>query len=81
MADRLWASRDISDPRVLAAMDRVPREEFVPERLRGIAYRDSALPIGHDQTISQPYIVALMTQLAQPRSDHRALDVGGGSGS
>ena len=57
-------------------MDRVPREEFVPKRLRGIAYRDSALPIGHDQTISQPYIVALMTQLAQPRSEHRALDVG-----
>jgi protein-L-isoaspartate(D-aspartate) O-methyltransferase len=73
-------ARDITDPRVLEAMGRVPRERFVPEPLRPQAYADYPLPIGHEQTISQPYIVALMTQLARPRPDARALDIGTGSG-
>ncbi len=73
-------SRDIRDPRVLDAMKRVPRHQFVPEADRDLAYEDHPLPIGHGQTISQPYIVALMTQLVQTRPDARALDVGTGSG-
>jgi len=72
--------RDITDPRVLEAMASVPREEFVDEPQREAAYGDHPLPIGHGQTISQPYIVALMTQLAQPGPDDKALDVGTGSG-
>ncbi len=79
VAEQLRA-RDIIDPRVLAAMGRVPRHEFVPEGLRDYAYSDGPLPIGHGQTISQPYIVALMTQLARPRTGARALDIGTGSG-
>jgi protein-L-isoaspartate(D-aspartate) O-methyltransferase len=73
-------SRDIRDPSVLRAMERVPRHEFVPERLRRWAYEDGPLGIGNGQTISQPYIVALMTQLAQPKPESRVLDVGTGSG-
>ncbi len=73
-------ARDITDRHVLEVMEKVPRHEFVPELLRGRAYEDNPLPIGHDQTISQPYIVALMTQLAQPRKGAKALDVGTGSG-
>lgn len=72
--------RDITDGRVLEVMGRVPRHVFVPETLRESAYFDAALPIGHGQTISQPYIVALMTQLARPAPEDRALDVGTGSG-
>jgi protein-L-isoaspartate(D-aspartate) O-methyltransferase len=72
--------RDITDERVLGVMERVPRHLFVPEYHRAVAYQDSPLPIGHKQTISQPYIVALMTQLAQPRPDTKALDIGTGSG-
>jgi protein-L-isoaspartate(D-aspartate) O-methyltransferase len=72
--------RDIRDPAVLEAMRRVPRHEFVPENLRGAAYADHPLPIGHGQTISQPYMVAAMTQLLQPRPGHRVLEVGTGSG-
>jgi protein-L-isoaspartate(D-aspartate) O-methyltransferase len=72
--------RDVTDARVLAAMEKVPRHEFVPQELRTMAYADHPLPIGHDQTISQPYIVALMTQLARPKPTARALDVGTGSG-
>lgn len=72
--------RDISDSRVLSAMSTVPRHDFVPEHLVRRAYDDGPLPIGHGQTISQPYIVALMTQLAQPTPSCRALDVGTGSG-
>ena len=59
--------RDIRDAGVLAVMGRVPRHQFVPSDLKPLAYADRPLPIGHDQTISQPYIVALMTQLAMPR--------------
>jgi len=72
--------RDIVDERVLAVMGRIPRHRFVPEALRDVAYSDRALPIGHGQTISQPYIVALMTQLVRPGPQSRALDVGTGSG-
>ena len=74
------ASRDITDPRVLEAMGRVPRQEFMPARFARDAYRDGPLPIGHGQTISQPYIVALMTQLVQPKPESKALDIGTGSG-
>jgi len=72
--------RDITDQRVLDAMERIPRHLFVPEQQQESAYADHPLPIGKGQTISQPYIVALMTQLARPRPDGRALDVGTGSG-
>lgn len=72
--------RDITDARVLEVMGRVPRHRFVPEDLQAKAYGDHPLPIGYGQTISQPYIVALMTQLARPRPEDRALDVGTGSG-
>jgi protein-L-isoaspartate(D-aspartate) O-methyltransferase len=72
--------RDIRDSEVLAALRRVPRHEFVPEDLRRDAYEDRPLPIGYGQTISQPYIVALMTQLVLGGARGRALDVGTGSG-
>lgn len=72
--------RGIDDPRVLAAMERVPRHRFVPAEYLPQAYEDHPLPIGWDQTISQPYIVAWMSQLAQPTANSRALDVGTGSG-
>ena len=74
------AARGVKDPRVLDAMRAVPRHEFVPVALREDAYGDSPLPIGHGQTISQPYIVALMTELARPSPADRVLEVGTGSG-
>ena len=74
------ASRDIVEQRVLDAMNQVPRHEFVPAAIRHLAYNDSPLPIGHQQTISQPYIVALMTQLVEPQPHMKALDIGTGSG-
>jgi len=73
-------ARRISDTEVLGALRRVPRHRFVPERLRDQAYSDRPLPIGHHQTISQPYIVALMTELIEPRPDARILEIGTGSG-
>jgi protein-L-isoaspartate(D-aspartate) O-methyltransferase len=79
VADQIEA-RGISDPRVLAAMRKVPREEFVPPDLRPLAHQDHPLPIEAGQTISQPYIVALMTELAAVRSGSRVLEVGTGSG-
>jgi protein-L-isoaspartate(D-aspartate) O-methyltransferase len=72
--------RDVSDPRVLAAMRSVPRHRFVPEELRAEAYDDTPLPIGEGQTISQPYIVGLMSQLLELRGGERVLEVGTGSG-
>src|SRR5260370_22337894 len=72
--------RGLTDAAVLAAMRKVPREEFVPEGLRNFAYQDHPLPIGEGQTISQPYVVALMTELAAVRKGSRALEVGTGSG-
>ncbi len=74
------AGRDIRDDRVLAAMAAVPREAFVPDHLRAHAYDDAPLPIGYEQTISQPYIVALMIQEARVDPDSIVLDVGTGSG-
>ncbi|MEM8953677.1 MAG: protein-L-isoaspartate(D-aspartate) O-methyltransferase [Verrucomicrobiota bacterium] len=72
--------RDIRDPRVLKAMAEVLRHEFVPEDLRLEAYRDSPLPIGHKQTISQPFIVALMTERLDPQPNDKVLEIGTGSG-
>ncbi len=74
------AGRGIVDPRVLAAMREVPRHRFVAPELVDHAYDDRPLPIGHDQTISQPYIVALMTELVRPMPTDHALDIGTGSG-
>jgi len=68
------------DPRIAEALRRVPRERFVPRELRHRAWSNAPLPIGEGQTISQPFIVALMTQLLHPRPHHRVLEVGAGSG-
>ncbi|MGD9788753.1 MAG: protein-L-isoaspartate(D-aspartate) O-methyltransferase [Sulfuricellaceae bacterium] len=68
------------DSRVMAAMAEIPRHAFVPQELHSRAYDNGPLPIGHGQTISQPFIVALMTALLQPEADHRVLEVGAGSG-
>lgn len=73
-------ARDITDARVLAAMREVPRHEFVPARWRDEAYEDHPLPIGHGQTISQPYVVAFMTQEVKPAETDRVLEIGTGSG-
>lgn len=72
--------RGVDEPRVLEAMRAVPRHLFVPENYRDQAYDDSPLPIGHEQTISQPYMVALMAQLLDARQNDSILDVGTGSG-
>ncbi|MDJ0835727.1 MAG: protein-L-isoaspartate(D-aspartate) O-methyltransferase [Acidobacteriota bacterium] len=80
MVTRQLAARDITDPAVLDAMGRVERHRFVPEPLKDRAYTDQPLPIGHGQTISQPYIVAAMTQLLKPSKDHIVLEIGTGSG-
>ncbi len=80
MVDDQIAARGVRDARVLAAMRRVPRHEFVPQEARDAAYRDHPLPIGHGQTISQPYIVAVMSELARVEPGDRVLEVGTGSG-
>jgi protein-L-isoaspartate(D-aspartate) O-methyltransferase len=80
MVDEQLKARDIQNPRVLQAMLDVPRHLFVPEALRGEAYGDYPLPIGHDQTISQPYIVGFMTQALDVAPGHRVLEIGTGSG-
>jgi protein-L-isoaspartate(D-aspartate) O-methyltransferase len=72
--------RGVADPAVLAALRRVPRHEFVPEPLRALAYADHPLPIGDDQTISQPFIVAVMTEQLQLKPGQRVLEIGTGSG-
>ena len=72
--------RDAFAPRVMAAMAAVPREKFVPESGRHLAFANGPLPIGHGQTISQPYIVALMTDLLAPRRQDSVLEIGTGSG-
>ena len=72
--------RDITNVRVLTVMGKVPRHEFVPERLRPEAYTDHPLPIGHGQTISQPYVVAFMTERLEPKPTDRVLEIGTGSG-
>jgi protein-L-isoaspartate(D-aspartate) O-methyltransferase len=76
----LIARRDVSDSATLSAMRSVPRHEFVPSEYRDDAYGDFPLPIGHGQTISQPYIVAYMTEFLRPRPGMRVLEVGTGSG-
>lgn len=75
-----YTGRHSFDARVMAALGRVPRHELVPDDVRSLAYVNRALPIGHGQTISQPYIVALMTDLARIEADHRVLEIGTGSG-
>jgi len=80
MVERQIRRRGITDPRILAAMEEVPRHRFVDDRLQDRAYDDGPLPIGEGQTISQPYIVALMAELAEIGPDDRVLDVGTGSG-
>jgi protein-L-isoaspartate(D-aspartate) O-methyltransferase len=80
MVERQLRRRGITDERVLQAMGRVPRELFVPENLRHLAYADGALPIGFGQTISQPFIVATICSLLDLSSGARVLDVGAGSG-
>jgi protein-L-isoaspartate(D-aspartate) O-methyltransferase len=72
--------RGVVDERVLAAMRKVPREEFIPAELRGQSYKDGPVPIGYDQTISQPYIVGLMTEKLKLQSGNRILEIGTGSG-
>jgi protein-L-isoaspartate(D-aspartate) O-methyltransferase len=74
------ANRGICNPRVLAAMARVPREWFVPPAFADEAYDDSPLPIGNGQTISQPFVVALMTEVLAPKRHDRVLEIGTGSG-
>lgn len=80
MVERQLRARGIDDERVLVAMERVPRELFVPEEECPDAYGDQPLPIGHGQTISQPYMVALICREAGARAGRRILDVGTGSG-
>ncbi len=80
MVAKQIAARGVKDDRVLQAMRDVPRHLFVPRKSRRSAYGDYPLPIGYGQTISQPYIVALMTELLEPGKDHIALEVGTGSG-
>jgi protein-L-isoaspartate(D-aspartate) O-methyltransferase len=80
MVERQIRARGVKDDRVLTAMRRVPRHLFVPEAERASAYADRPLPIGYDQTISQPYIVAYMTEAIQPTSTDRVLEIGTGSG-
>jgi len=80
MVRRQLESRDVSDPAVLRAMRNVPRHWFVPESVARYAYDDRPLPIGHDQTISQPYIVAFMTQALNVTPESKVLEIGTGSG-
>lgn len=80
MVERQLRARGIEDERVLEAMAEVPREEFVPDELRGRAYDDSALPIGAEQTISQPWIVAAICEALELRGPELVLEVGTGSG-
>ncbi len=80
MVDRQLAAREVRDPRVLDAMRTVPRHAFVPAGLRASAYEDRPLPIGQDQTISQPYVVAIMTEAIDLEPGERVLEIGTGSG-
>jgi protein-L-isoaspartate(D-aspartate) O-methyltransferase len=80
MVEQQLKPRGVKDERVLAAMAKVPREEFVSADVRPSAYEDGPLPIGYDQTISQPYIVAFMTEQLRPKQSDRVLEIGSGSG-
>jgi protein-L-isoaspartate(D-aspartate) O-methyltransferase len=74
------AARGVQNPEVIAAMRAVPRELFIPQSVRSQAYEDRPLPIGFGQTISQPFMVGLMTELLDPKMNHRVLEIGTGSG-
>ncbi len=80
MVARFVEPRGVDDPRVLEALRRVPRHRFVPEPLRSKAYGDHSLPIGHGQTISQPYVVGIMSQRLAVEPGHKVLEIGSGSG-
>jgi protein-L-isoaspartate(D-aspartate) O-methyltransferase len=80
MVDEQIAGRGVKDARVLAVMRKIPRHEFLPEGIRGMAYNDSALPLGEGQTMSQPYMVALMTESLRLKGTERVLEIGTGSG-
>ncbi len=80
MVDDQIITRGVRDERVLAALRKVPRHEFLPEAMRAMAYSDNALPIGEGQTISQPYMVGLMTELLALKGTERVLEIGTGSG-
>jgi len=80
MVNEQIVARGVRDSRVLEAMRRVPRHEFVPAEVIDLAYQDRPLPIGHEQTISQPYVVAAMTELARVAADAVVLEIGTGSG-
>jgi len=80
MVEQQLKRRGIKDERVLAAMAKVPREEFIPADARPSAYEDGPLPIGYDQTISQPYVVAFMTEQLRPKQSDHVLEIGSGSG-
>ncbi|MGC8878075.1 MAG: protein-L-isoaspartate(D-aspartate) O-methyltransferase [Anaerolineae bacterium] len=80
MVERQVRARGVTDPRVLATMEKVPRHEFVPADVLDQAYNDYPLPIGYGQTISQPYIVAVMTELLKLKPGEKALEIGTGSG-
>ena len=73
-------TREIKDRRVLEVMARIPRERFVPEESRHLAYQDKPLPIGHEQTISQPFIIAIMTEALELTGGEKVLEIGTGSG-
>ena len=77
---RSYIGKSVLDKRVMEAMALVPRDAFVPEKMKKLAFDNGPLPIGHDQTISQPYIVALMTDLLALRADHSVLEIGTGCG-
>ena len=80
MIERQLRRRGIKDEKVIAAMEEVPREEFIADDLIEFAYEDAPLPIEEDQTISQPYVVALMTEMMELKPDDKVLDIGTGSG-
>ncbi|PSR04704.1 MAG: protein-L-isoaspartate O-methyltransferase, partial [Bacteroidetes bacterium SW_10_40_5] len=80
MVNNQIKARGIEDQDLLGVMKNTPRHQFVPEEYKALAYRDRPLPIGHDQTISQPYIVALMTELLALNGQQKVLEIGTGSG-
>lgn len=80
MVEKQLKNRNITDQRVLEAMAKVPRHKFVPKEVKSSAYADHPLSIGHNQTISQPYVVALMCQLLELTGNEKVLDIGAGSG-
>jgi protein-L-isoaspartate(D-aspartate) O-methyltransferase len=80
MVEEQIINRGVTDARVLAVMRKIPRHEFLPEAIRGMAYADNALPLGEGQTMSQPYMVALMTELLGLKGTERVLEIGTGSG-